>query len=292
MNKIDVKGLKIGPATTPSDLAHDSTPVEDFASKASPKALEAISALTRALAAGGYCAVPARSQEAYALQVEGLDATLKLVTFDESHLKLARPIEEPVYYRVYRSEGGGDPPDVAAEPLLIVDSVYNYRVESRNSLGDVIEGGESLTEAVFRDAAKRLAAQVDEEIYSKLIVSPATMQDFSRIEATTYQVPVCSKCNRATPACTCYGIEELPRLQLNLSDLEETPTAGATRAAETDFEIVRTAEQLRKDGRAKLDTYGDGVVGGCYICAHPKRLAFPHKVTRIPFCADCCALVA
>ncbi len=55
--------------------------------------IDAIQSLTKALEAGGYNVMPSNLTQGSALMVEDLSSVMELVTFDDSHLKLAKMLK-------------------------------------------------------------------------------------------------------------------------------------------------------------------------------------------------------
>lgn len=336
MMPIDVSDIVIGaPAPTP----FPGPP------KSAQSTLDAIAALTRALEAGGYGAAPGASQVGSALKVEDLDATMKVLTFDAKHIKLAKKVEGAIFsgrhakitfagkeikgfdgeYRydhfagptkfvIHRTSARDIIPIVTDEPQRHDDVVdaYSYGVKAFSSFDEAVDDrvivtdGSVLTEAAIRDAARWALEAQDRIVMNKLVLSPTQFKNYQELMQRptdvfmpvgdimamwfppSYMNPRCTKCNKQTQNCTCVG------------DAEETPDLAKAKklAADIDFKMVKSFSfkmvksfsERAEEGKKSLD--GLGREGGCYMCAHPKKVSYAHRVHKMRFCLDCCALLA
>jgi hypothetical protein len=300
--RIDVGDLRIGPQEAGQDV------------------LKSVKALTDALEAGGYNASPAPLEQGCSLKVEDLNPVMQHVTYDTKHIKLYRPDGTvltifgerikpipadkleflPAFERVVE-------PDIDASRFrfvtmavatpkknVIIDNVRdpgpNDQMEVDGYDPITVTAG-ALTKKTLEDAAYRVMTQYGQPD-PPLLLSPAQYNTYKTLMSSRawttppqYTSSRCLKCGSL--ACNCYDVEETPKLDLGRLDDDE-PKKPAPRLADSiDFDFVPTPEERKKKALAKLDTFADGVQGACYACAHPRRLAYPHKQTRMRFCSDC-----
>jgi hypothetical protein len=92
---------------------------------------------------------------------------------------------------------------------------------------------------------------------------------------------ICGKCNATNfTACRCYDVEETPTMMPELVRLDEDQRAPAVITKPV---AVNPLDLLNHTVPARL--------GGCYVCAHPAKLALPHRESKIPFCSDCITFI-
>lgn len=321
--RIDIGDLEVGAAP---DIASEApaSPVEPRKTLTSGlDAVEAIRALEKALEAGGYNVMPSALVQGCSLKVEDLDATMKVVTFDDKHIKMApKPPPGAIFSgaRAKLSLNGvaiqGFEADFtyslenfpAFERAVddVADAFYRFSTMAvaaprKNviiaDLQDpgaddavVVTGGTVLTEKLLREAIDHAQAQADQMVLDQIVLAPAQYEAYQTLMSQVlpngmvvpagYRVPVCGKCNKSTPTCTCYARgddEETP-------DLAEAKRKAEKLAADIDFKMVSREERVKAASSKLLD---GGLEGTCYVCAHPKRPAFAHKQTRMRFCLPC-----
>ncbi len=326
MEKIDIEGLVLG---APEDIAPEApaSPQEPRKVLAPGLAsIEAIQALTRALEAGGYKTMPSSLVQGCAfdvpdhlykdierlrvvgqgLKIEPLDATMKVVTFEDKHLKPFKRIPSPEDQYCFVTMNVVAP----SKNVVVADCTYEGKIFVEED--DVVDAyrqslvelkGERLTVEALEAAARQVDAAFG--VPDRVFVPPAVAEEYLRVtvpmsfyshsrrvtmagapvgslpslheaaQAAYVLKQVCNKCARSIKTCMCGDVEETPDL------------SKASSKVEVDFELVSPDERA-KVARAKLDTFGTSTQpGGCYVCAHPKRVAYPHRVTRIPFCGEC-----
>lgn len=142
-------------------------------------ALEAIQSLTKALEAGGYDVMPSKLVQGSALQVEDLSPVMELVTFDDSHLKLAKMLKTEscksmlAQFNRQLSYGqfgygatleGGIGQDETSQYVRITVPMCFYshtrRVTLAANMVDTADGKKA-DERAAADAAKKLAADIE-----------------------------------------------------------------------------------------------------------------------------------
>lgn len=145
----------------------------------SMNAIEAIQSLTKALEAGGYDAAPSKLTQGSALQVEDLSPVMELVTFDDTHLKLAKMLKSEscksmlAQFNRQLSYGqfggsatfeGGIGQDETSEYVRITVPMCFYshtrRVTLAANMVDTADGKKA-DERAASDAAKKLAADIE-----------------------------------------------------------------------------------------------------------------------------------
>jgi hypothetical protein len=142
-------------------------------------AVEAIQALTKALEAGGYNAAPANLLQGAALQVEDLSSVMELVTYDDSHLKLAKMIksetckstlaqfDRQLSYGIFGGSaqlegqiGQDETSDYVRITVPMCFYSHTRRVTLAANLVDTVDGKKA-DERAAADAAKKLAADIE-----------------------------------------------------------------------------------------------------------------------------------
>jgi hypothetical protein len=142
-------------------------------------AIEAIQSLTKALEAGGYNAAPGSLVQGAALQVEDLSSVMEVVTFDDSHLKLAKMIkvesckstlaqfDRQLSYGVFGASAtleGGIGQEETSDYVRITVPMCFYshtrRVTLAATLVETVDGKKA-DERAASDAAKKLAADIE-----------------------------------------------------------------------------------------------------------------------------------
>lgn len=142
-------------------------------------AIEAIQSLTKALEAGGYDVAPSKLTAGSALQVEDLSPVMELVTYDDSHLKLAKMIKtdscksmlaqfnRQLSYGQFGGSAtfeGGIGQDETSEFVRITVPMCFYshtrRVTLAANMVDTSDGKKA-DERAAADAAKKLAADIE-----------------------------------------------------------------------------------------------------------------------------------
>jgi hypothetical protein len=142
-------------------------------------AIEAIQSLTKALEAGGYNAAPSSLLQGAALQVEDLSPVMELVTFDDSHLKLAKMIkvesckstlaqfDRQLSYGIFGGSaqlegniGQEETSDFVRITVPMCFYSHTRRVTLAATLVDTVDGKKA-DERAAADAAKKLAADIE-----------------------------------------------------------------------------------------------------------------------------------
>lgn len=142
-------------------------------------AIEAIQSLTKALEAGGYNAAPASLVQGAALQVEDLSSVMEVVTFDDSHLKLAKMIkvesckstlaqfDRQLSYGIFggsaQLEGAVGQEETSDYVRITVPMCFyshTRRVTLAATLVETVDGKKA-DERAAADAAKKLAADIE-----------------------------------------------------------------------------------------------------------------------------------
>ena len=146
-------------------------------------AIESIQALTKALEAGGYNVAPGNLLQGAALQVEDLSPVMELVTFDDSHLKLAKMVkvesckstlaqfDRQLSYGIFGGSAqleGNIGQDETSEYVRITVPMCFYSHTRRVSLAatmvDTVDGKKA-DERAAADAAKKLAADIEFDMF-------------------------------------------------------------------------------------------------------------------------------
>lgn len=142
-------------------------------------AIEAIQSLTKALEAGGYNAAPGSLVQGAALQVEDLSPVMELVTFDDSHLKLAKMIkvesckstlaqfDRQLSYGIFGGSaqlegmvGQDETSDFVRITVPMCFYSHTRRVTLAATLVETVDGKKA-DERAAADAAKKLAADIE-----------------------------------------------------------------------------------------------------------------------------------
>lgn len=142
-------------------------------------AIEAIQSLTKALEAGGYNVAPSNLVQGAALQIEDLSPTMELVTFEDSHLKLAKMIKvescksmlaqfnRQLSYGQFgfsaQLEGNIGQEETSDYVRITVPMCFyshSRRVSIASTMVDTSDGKKS-DERAAADAAKKLAADIE-----------------------------------------------------------------------------------------------------------------------------------
>ncbi len=142
-------------------------------------AIEAITSLTKALEAGGYNVAPSNLVQGAALQIEDLSPVMELVTFDDSHLKLAKMLKVESCKSMlaqfnrqlsYGSFGGSaqmegnigqeETSDYVRITVPMCFYSHSRRVSIASTMVDTSDGKKS-DERAASDAAKKLAADIE-----------------------------------------------------------------------------------------------------------------------------------
>jgi hypothetical protein len=142
-------------------------------------AIEAIQSLTKALEAGGYNVAPGNLVQGAALQVEDLSSVMEVVTFDDSHLKLAKMIkvesckstlaqfDRQLSYGIFggsaQLEGAVGQEETSDYVRITVPMCFyshTRRVTLASTLVETVDGKKA-DERAAADAAKKLAADIE-----------------------------------------------------------------------------------------------------------------------------------
>jgi hypothetical protein len=142
-------------------------------------AIEAIQSLTKALEAGGYNVAPGNLVQGAALQVEDLSSVMEVVTFDDSHLKLAKMIkvesckstlaqfDRQLSYGIFggsaQLEGAVGQEETSDYVRITVPMCFyshTRRVTLAATLVETVDGKKA-DERAAADAAKKLAADIE-----------------------------------------------------------------------------------------------------------------------------------
>ncbi len=142
-------------------------------------AIEAIQSLTKALEAGGYNVAPSGLVQGAALQVEDLSSVMEVVTFDDSHLKLAKMIkvesckstlaqfDRQLSYGIFggsaQLEGAVGQEETSDYVRITVPMCFyshTRRVTLASTLVETVDGKKA-DERAAADAAKKLAADIE-----------------------------------------------------------------------------------------------------------------------------------
>jgi hypothetical protein len=142
-------------------------------------AIEAIQSLTKALEAGGYNAMPSNLVQGAALQVEDLSPVMELVTFDDSHLKLAKMIEtesckstlaqfnRQLSYGMFggsaQLEGNIGQEETSDYVRITVPMCFYSHTRRVTLVANLVDtsDGKKADERAAADAAKKLAADIE-----------------------------------------------------------------------------------------------------------------------------------
>jgi hypothetical protein len=142
-------------------------------------AIEAIQSLTKALEAGGYNVAPGNLVQGAALQVEDLSSVMEVVTFDDSHLKLAKMIkvesckstlaqfDRQLSYGNFGASaqlegavGQEETSDYVRITVPMCFYSHTRRVTLASTLVETVDGKKA-DERAAADAAKKLAADIE-----------------------------------------------------------------------------------------------------------------------------------
>ena len=142
-------------------------------------AIEAIQSLTKALEAGGYNVAPGNLVQGAALQVEDLSSVMEVVTFDDSHLKLAKMIkvesckstlaqfDRQLSYGIFGGSaqlegaiGQEETSDYVRITVPMCFYSHTRRVTLASTLVETVDGKKA-DERAAADAAKKLAADIE-----------------------------------------------------------------------------------------------------------------------------------
>jgi hypothetical protein len=146
-------------------------------------ASEVTQALLKALEAGSYNAAPATLVQGAALQIEDLSSTMKVVTFDDSHIKLQKMLkvesckstlaqfDRQMSYGIFggaaQVEGAvGQEEDSQFARIVVPMAYYSHirRVTVVANMIDTIDGVKA-EERAASDAAKKLAADIEFDLF-------------------------------------------------------------------------------------------------------------------------------
>lgn len=141
--------------------------------------IEALQGLTKALEAGGYNVMPSNLVQGAALQVENLSSVMELVTYDDSHLKLAKMIKSEsckstlaqfnrqLSYGMFGGSaqlegaiGQEETSDYVRITVPMCFYSHTRRVTLASTLVDSVDGKKS-DERAAEDAAKKIAADIE-----------------------------------------------------------------------------------------------------------------------------------
>lgn len=146
-------------------------------------ASEVTQALMKALEAGSYNAAPSTLVQGAALQIEDLSSTMRVVTFDDSHIKLQKMLkvesckstlaqfDRQMSYGVFggsaQVEGAvGQEEDSQFARIVVPMAYYSHirRVTVVANMIDTIDGVKA-EERAASDAAKKLAADIEFDLF-------------------------------------------------------------------------------------------------------------------------------
>lgn len=141
--------------------------------------LNNLSALVKALEAGGYNAAPSTLVQGSALQVEDLSATMELITFDNEHLKLQKIVDSEsckstlaqfdrqLSYGIFGAsaqlEGAVGQEETSDFVRIVVPMAYYSHVRRVTLVANLVAtvDGKKAEERAASDAAKKLAGDIE-----------------------------------------------------------------------------------------------------------------------------------
>lgn len=144
---------------------------------------EVTTALLKALEAGSYNAAPSTLVQGAALQIEDLSSTMRVVTFDDSHIKLQKMLkvesckstlaqfDRQLSYGIFggsaQVEGAVGQEEDSQFARIVVPMAYYSNIRRVTVVADMIDtvDGVKAEDRAASDAAKKLAADIEFDLF-------------------------------------------------------------------------------------------------------------------------------